>query len=82
VVDSFLPRLTRSQFSDIRPYGPRRGEQLGRQAVRRRDYVGNRGESGSARLALETTLMQALVSGRLQSFLDTSDKVVLSEWLV
>jgi hypothetical protein len=30
---------------------------LGRQAVRRGDYVGNRGESGSARLALETTFM-------------------------
>jgi hypothetical protein len=25
---------------------------------------------------------QALVSGSLQSFLDTSDKVVLTEWLV
>ena len=71
---------------------------IARQAVRRGDYVGNRGECGSARLALETTFMtpeqtlkgapitvgsnQALVSGSLQSFLDTSDKVVLIEWLV
>jgi hypothetical protein len=37
---------------------------LGRQAVRRGDYVGNRGESGSARLALETTLMTLSRQGR------------------
>ena len=30
---------------------------IARQAVRRGDYVGNRGKSGSARLALETTFM-------------------------
>ena len=69
---------------------------IGRRAARRRVMSGIRGEA-SARLALETTLMnpeqtlkgsitvgsnQALVSGRLQSFLDTSDKVVLTEWLV
>jgi hypothetical protein len=32
---------------------------IARQAVRRGDYVGNRGECGSARLALETTFMTA-----------------------
>jgi len=40
-----------------------RVNRIGRQAVRRRRYLRNRGISGSARLALETTLMTLSGSG-------------------